>query len=260
MRITYLPLLFIITSCNQVDNRASASGEHVQSPSDSLPPSVSHIGDIPLPKGYKRIPALNGSFSAWLRQLPLKKDKTVYLYNGQQKGNQRAQYAVIDMSTGKEDLQQCADVVMRLRAEYLFAAGKYNQISFTDYAGKSYTWKGTNNRTAFDQYLKTVFGMCGSASLEKQLRTVSPFSAIKTGDVLIRGGFPGHAVIVADMAVNEKGEKIYLLVQGYQPAQDMHVLNNFSGSINNPWYPVSIESTIPTPEWNFYSTQLRTWQ
>lgn len=104
---------------------------------------------------------------------------------------------------------------MRLRAEYLFATQKIDSISFTDYNGKKYQWQGGNDRNKFIAYLENVFGWCSSASLEKQLRTVPDFNSIQTGDVLIRGGFPGHAVLVTDMAINEKGEKVYLLVQGY---------------------------------------------
>ncbi|MBL0155082.1 MAG: hypothetical protein IPP93_17040 [Chitinophagaceae bacterium] len=228
MRITYLPFLFIMASCTTGDDSQSSAEALLKKSisSNSLPVTIKRISDIPLPKGYIRLKPEAGSFAAWLKMLPLKKDKTVFLYNGQPKRNQQAQYAVVDMSTGKEDLQQCADVVMRLRAEYLFSAGKYNEIRFTDFEGKAYAWKGGNNRAGFDQYLRTVFGMCGSASLEKQLNTVTDFTAIKPGDVLIRGGFPGHAVIVADMAMNKKGDKIYLLIQGYQPAQDTHVLVN----------------------------------
>ncbi|MBK8952608.1 MAG: hypothetical protein IPM85_10310 [Chitinophagaceae bacterium] len=77
------------------------------------------IGAIPAPKGYRREVA--AAFGGWLRQLPLKKEKTVFLYNGQKKKNQQAQYAVADITTGDRDLQQCADAVIRLRAEYLFS-------------------------------------------------------------------------------------------------------------------------------------------
>ena len=50
--------------------------------------------------------------------------------------------------------------------------------------------------------------MCGSASLSKQLNPVTDFSTIQPGDVIIRGGFPGHAVIVMDVATNASDEKI----------------------------------------------------
>jgi Domain of unknown function (4846) len=222
-------------------------------------PQSLHIGEIPVPAGFTRVKEGPDSFGSWLRQVPLKKDKTVYLYNGSVKANQLAQYAVIDISTGKKDLQQCADVVMRLRAEYLFSQKKYKEIAFMDYSGKWYTWNNGGDRAAFDQYLQNVFGWCGSASLEKQLKRVNAFDEIQTGDVLVMGGFPGHAVTVIDMAISARGEKIFMLAQGYQPAQDMHVLVNMNEPGISPWYRIPEGEEVYTPEWTFKKTHLRRW-
>jgi hypothetical protein len=219
----------------------------------------SKIGEIPVPAGFKRVPDAPYSFERFLRGLGLKKDKTVYLYNGEKKRNQLAQFAVVDISRSKTDLQQCADVVMRLRAEYLFSEKKFDSIRFMDYNKKWYNWNGKDNRVRFDAYLNQVFGWCGSASLEKQLRKAKSFSAIKTGDMLISGGFPGHAMIVADMAMNQKGEKIFLLLQGYQPAQDAHVLVNPNDLNLSPWYRIPEGDDIYTPEWSFKKDQLYVW-
>lgn len=247
--IFLLPFLFSCSSRNDPEKKQSATAFEIPAKS----------GDIPLPPGYHRSRVTAGSFGAWLRQLPLKKDKTVYLFNGEKKANQTAQFAVVKISTGKKDLQQCADAMMRLRAEYLFATGQYGAIAFTDYAGKTYAWKGGKDRVAFQHYLEQVFSWCGSASLEKQLKPVNAFEDISIGDVLIRGGFPGHAVMVIDLAENEKGEKVYLLLQSYQPAQDMHILLNPVDKGLSPWYQVGADSIIYTPEWHFTRHQLRRW-
>ena len=87
------------------------------------------VGAIPLPAGYHRITADKGSFAAWLRAIPLKKDRTVYLYDGSPKLNQDAQFAVLDVSVGHKDLQQCADAVMRLHFAQWAAARK---VDMTD--------------------------------------------------------------------------------------------------------------------------------
>jgi len=94
------------------------------------------IGNIPLPDGFQRVSAPPGSFAAWLRQLPLKKDKTVHLYNGLPKINQSAQFAVLAVSVGDKDLQQCADAVMRLRAEYLWARGCAGRVAIARAGGE----------------------------------------------------------------------------------------------------------------------------
>lgn len=217
------------------------------------------IGEITPPEGYIRLPAAAGSFTEWLRTVPLKMNKTVYLYNGTVKKNQSAQFAVVDIPRSKTDLQQCADVVMRIRAEYLFTCGRYTEIGFTDYKGREYKWKNSNNRMDFETYLGKVFGYCGSASLEKQLKPVTVISGLQAGDVFIKGGFSGHAMLVADVAVNSKGQKVYLLLQGYQPAQDIHVVINPMDEKLSPWYLITDADEIITPEWKFYKNQLRRW-
>src|SRR5215216_2798811 len=105
--LTQLLIMSFLVSCQ--DN-----------PSMPVQPYDSIIA-ISLPVGYERIKVQPGSFGEWLRKTPLKKDKSVHLYNGQLKRNQSAQFAVVDIPVGDKDLQQCADAVMRLRAEYLFS-------------------------------------------------------------------------------------------------------------------------------------------
>jgi hypothetical protein len=76
-------------------------------------------------------------------------------------------------------------------------------------------------------------------------------SDIRAGDVFIRGGSPGHAVLVMDMAVNAAGQKIFLLAQSYMPAQDIHILKN-PGNPPFPWYyTVGADKLVVTPEWVF---------
>jgi hypothetical protein len=101
--------------------------------------------------------------------------------------------------------------------------------------------------------------MCGSASLSKQLKPVNYFGGIQPGDVIIRGGFPGHAVIVIDVAVNTAGKKIYLLAQSYMPAQDIHILKNPTNENLSPWYEVNEEHIIKTPEYTFTKNELKRW-
>ena len=250
-------LLFMMLSCQS----ETAPGK--QNPLSLLPENkdttiYETVSEIPAPNGYTRIQNEKNTFALWLGNVKLKKDKTVYLYNGLPKRNQSAQYAVLDISVGNQDLQQCADAVMRLRAEYLYSIGKFDEISFSDNDGKKYTFTKPFDRDHFAKYLKTVFEMCGTTSLSKQLKKAD-INNIQSGDVFIRGGFPGHTVIVVDVAKNKTGETVYMLAQSYMPAQDIHILQNPNDQQLSPWYTVNNDEEIRTPEYVFKRNELKGW-
>lgn len=263
--MSFKPLLFFFTlisfSCNiEVNSPAGkAIVEQKTVKSHSTKNLFQTINAIELPEGYVRIKADSNSFAGWLRTVQLKKDKTVYLFDGRPKHNQRAQFAVLDISVPRKNLQQCADAVMRLRAEYLFATKQFDAINFTDNAHTAYTFHAPYTKENFMLYMERVFGMCGSASLSKQLKPVINFSAIQPGDVLIRGGFPGHAIIVMDVAENTEGKRIFMLAQSYMPAQDIHLLVNPANENLSPWYKEDKAQKILTPEYLFYKTELKKW-
>jgi hypothetical protein len=175
-----------------------------------------------------------GSFGAWLRELPVRAGRPpVLLYDGRRKSNQSAHFAVLDVDVGSKDLQQCADAVIRLRAEYLFSGPCKAEIQFDFTSGDTARWRdwrdgmrpmvngnrvswkqttaGDDSYASFREYLDTVFMYAGSASLEKELVTVDDPARPEVGDVFIEGGFPGHAILVIDVAVNANGERAFLL-------------------------------------------------
>lgn len=125
--------------------------------------------------------------------------------------------------------------------------------------GNAINGRGGDDRNSFERYLETVFGWCGSVSLQKQLLPVNDLAKMKPGDVFIKGGFPGHAMIVMDVAVNTKGEKVFMLAQSYMPAQDIHVVINPLNAGLSPWYDTKTAGLVITPEWQFAATGLRTW-
>jgi hypothetical protein len=237
------------------------------------------VNRIRVPEGFERIPVQKKTFGDWLRHVPLKPGApSVRLYNGELKYNQSAQYAVLNIDVGSEDLQQCADAVMRLKAEYHFSRKEKEQIHFkftsgdnAEYVkwiegyrpvinGSKVNWikKAQKDETykGFKAYMKQVFMYAGTSSLSKELQTI-PLSQMQPGDVFIKGGFPGHAVIVLDMAVHKtSGKKIFILAQSYMPAQDIHILKNPEES-GTPWYPLDFEGDLETPEWTFQSTELK---
>ena len=254
-RLLILFILTIIISCYWDDKK-----ETLLATNDGIrPDSLKTVSDIAPPQGYQRTILSENSFGTWLRNIRLKADDHVYLYNGALKKNQAAQFAVLDIPVGKKDLQQCADALMRMRAEYLFSQKKYSEIEFRDNADKCYKWTGGDNKNKFEKYLEKIFGMCGSASLGKQLKPVASLAEMQPGDIFIKGGFPGHAMIVTDVAMNDNGEKIFMLAQSYMPAQDIHIVKNPLREDISPWYKVHDELRIVTPEWTFLRSQLKKW-
>ena len=238
-----------------------------------------HTRIVP-PEGYARVNVKEGSFGEYLRNLPLRSHGTkVHYFDGREKWNRSVYCAVVDMEIGKRDLQQCADAVIRLRAEYLYKHKAYDRIHFNftngfraDYTkwaegyrisvkGNQVSWykskeKDYSYKTS-RAYLDVVFAYAGTLSLAKELTSV-PVTSIQIGDVLIQGGSPGHAVIVVDMAENPAtGEKLYLLAQSYMPAQDIQVLENPKERDKSPWYTLKGEGSILTPEWGFTSANLK---
>ena len=49
-----------------------------------------------------------------------------------------------------------------------------------------------------------------------------------------------------------------MLVQGYQPAQDIHVVVNPMNGELSPWYEIIDGEDIITPEWHFKKNNLKT--
>lgn len=231
------------------------------------------------PPGFARVSAPSGSFAAWLRGLPMKPEVAkVMLFSGAEKARQDVHAGVIDIDVGTRDLQQCADAVMRLRAEWLFAAARQSDIAFTVTEGgrvpfsrwaggerpapSGKSWKASAARDAgyrnFRKYMNFIFSYAGTASLDKELKPVE-LRDLAIGDVFIKGGFPGHAVLVADVAVNATtSAKRFLLIQSYMPAQDMHVLRNMANGDRSPWYAVPTGELV-TPEWTFSAGSLKRW-
>lgn len=232
------------------------------------------------PAGFVRQAESESSFGFFLRNLTLKPSGSNVLYfDGTVKSNRNVYEAVVNLPIGKQDLHQCADAVMRLRADYFYSHKQYDKIHFNftngfrvDFSkwaagyriavkGNKTSWvktaKPSVSYETYWNYLETVFMYAGTASLEKELKTIK-ISDLKIGDVFIKGGFPGHAVIVVDLVVNPKtNKKMMLLAQSYMPAQELQILKNSNNGSINPWYATDFGSTLKTPEWTFNASQLK---
>jgi len=232
---------------------------------------------INCPTGFERVAAGENSFTNYLRNLSLKPyDVDVKLFDGTNK-NRLCHVGVINMEAGENDLQQCADSGIRLYAEYLYHLKQYDKIHFNftngqncEYVKYAEGWRMQvdGNKTSwykstgedysyknFRKYLDLVFMYAGSYSLSKELIFVKKEN-IQPGDLFVHPGFPGHVEIVMDVCKNiETGEILFLLAQGFTPAQEIEVLENEVSAKRSPWYSTREES-VESPQFTFEYSEL----
>lgn len=232
-----------------------------------------------LPEGYTRLSYAKDSFGNFVRNYPLCEDGSeVLLYNDSKKGNQNAHIAIFDMELVKDDLQQCADSVIRMYAEYFYKQKQYDLMQFhfvngfscdfskwnqgmrVKVSGNSTTWyqgaASDSSKKAFESYLRTVFCYASTLSLEKESKPIQ-LKDIQIGDIFIHGGSPGHVVMVVDVCENKQKEKAFLLAQGYMPAQQFHILQNPQHA-DDPWYYTKeLTNALNTPEYDFTINELK---
>ena len=224
----------------------------------SNPWGAKTVGDIPCPVGYTRI-CTDDPFAGFLRDLPLKKRGTpVRLYNGDIARFQSLSAGVIDWSV-LSNAEQCADVTMRIRAEYLWHSGQYDKICFKSCGGNNQAYTGGGSRDKFESYLKNVYGHSNTASVYNETE-VRDLSDVRPGDVLVypsrQKGRYGHAILIADVAKSRSGKIAILCVEGNTPAREAHVVRN-----NNPfrraWHAVGNEGDIQVSYFRFHQNELR---
>lgn len=247
-----------------------------------LPPAQSIRERIAPPKGYTWVTEPAGSFGAYLQSSPLKaKGAKILDYTQSPISNQYEHIAVLDYDIGHKDLQQCADVIIRLRADYLWKQKRYQEIGFSFTNGDFLSWNDyksgirpvqqSHNKISFQKtapredthdrfkrYLETIFIYAGTISLNKDTKPVKRNADIKTGDVIVTPGSPGHAAIIVGRARNSSGQMVYLLAQGYTPAQSIHIITNPFASGINPWYKLSLDnSPLVTARYSFSKANIR---
>lgn len=228
---------------------------------------------FPTPEGYERIACEESSFGSFLRTyLLLPEGEPVHLYDGSLKGRQEDHAAVFDMELVEGDLQQCADSVLRLYAEYFYESGQYDRMNFeltngfvlsfdkwragmrVSVDGNDTSWVSTaqpsDSQESFESYLRFLFNYAGTLSMGNECLPME-IDDIQPGDIFLYSGSPGHVVMVLDVCEKKGGERAFLLGQGYMPAQQFHVLKNPLYE-DDPWYYTGqIQYPFQTPEYTF---------
>jgi hypothetical protein len=232
---------------------------------------------FPPPAGFVRVPITAGTFAAFLRPLPLlgpgapvvdHRGKTLYASPGEG-GPHENIAAVVDIDVGARDLQQCADAVVRMHAEWRYARGDRDltylaasgtPLSYRRWlAGERAVLAGgklavvpraraqRDEHRVFRAWLDEVFAWTNTAALERDAAPVA-LSEVRAGDFFVLSGVPfGHAVLVLDVARDERGRLALLLGQSFMPAQSFHVLRP---SRDVAWFVVDpTAAQVKTPFW-----------
>ncbi len=276
--ITLILIFAVLLSCsnttssdkieNLSEDKVSKTVKEIPQPEKLIPHEIAlykKVSDIPVPNGYKRVKLDSSSFGRYLRNLTLKtENNTLYIYDGTECWDQDVHFAIINMDVGTRDLQQCADAVMRLRAEYLFNQQRYSEIHFnflsdnkpryyTKYAGTDRSYK------KFRKYMDYIFSYANTGSLKKELKSVNNIDDLMCGDVFIQSGNPyGHAVTVVDVAEDIKtGKKIFMVCQSFMPAQEIHILKNYLENELSPWFMLEEGLELNLPSWTFDNKDLK---
>jgi hypothetical protein len=222
------------------------------------------------PSVFRRITVAPKTFGAWLRNIPLAAPGTpVRSYTGalHLPADHPHIAAVTTLDIGKRDLQQCADAVMRLHAEWLWQAGRASEASYPSGAGpipyrrflsggypapsgRTFVWKSRGPRdkghATYRKYLDAVFSWSNTVALEQKSKRVSR-GELRAGDFFILAGNPGHSVLVLDVAEDARGRRVALLGQSFMPAQSFQILRP---SREQVWFDLEDDDGVQTPFWS----------
>jgi len=224
------------------------------------------------PKGFVREKLSDKSFEAFLRGLPLRPAGTPvlsYAHGLLHKGDDPRIGAVAELDVSPVDIQQCADSVIRLHAEWKWSEGDKSSIAYHFLSGDLAKWpafaggsrpiiegnkvrwaqngKAASDHVAFRKYLDLVFNYASTISVDKMSSVPVERDNIRAGDFFILPGGPGHAILMLDIVKNQSGKRMALLGQGYMPAQDFQVLRDHSGT-GSVWFSLDGDN-VDTPFW-----------
>lgn len=283
-RIFILIIFWTFVSCNNSQEKGSV---RVNEEKSSIPKSLVYTEGNTVktrfspPENYSWTEEKPNSFGEFLLNFLLKKyDAKILKYDGTPITTQSLHEAVYDIDTGNKDLQQCADSVIRMYAEFLWKHHREDEIAFhftngdlvkwADYrdgyrafvSGNFVDYRKTanydNSYQNFRNYLDLIYNYAGTISLTKETKPLNSAKDLKTGDILITPGSPGHVVFIAGVCENKNGEKLFLLSEGFTPAQSIHLLKNPFDEKISPWYDLAVNSEkINTARFTFSPVNFR---
>lgn len=213
------------------------------------------------PPGFTRVVVDPASYSAWLRQLELLPDTTRatdwqsrHVFDANEVGG------VLNWRLlGAEE--QCADIALRLLAEYAWDTKSSGGPSFRSLSGHEIGWKkwltgryttnaaqtaieyrdGENRRATreeYDRYLSFVMTYTNTASMSRDWPMIEE-GDLGIGDVIIQphctGQGMGHLSVVVDACRDAAGNRKFIFVDGFTPARLPVVRQRVIGHPETVW-------------------------
>jgi len=229
---------------------------------------------ILIPEGFSIKTYTTNSFSDYVQNYSLKPfGAQVINYDGNPYSYQDGHVGVLEIPVPTNGLQQCADALMRIRAEYLWETNQKEKIGFNFTSGHYCSWKKyeegfrpkingnkvsfhktvakNSSKENFHKYLNLIYMYAGTQSLYDELPKINSINNVEVGDMLIYPGSPGHVIMVVDKAINSKGENLFIFAQGNTPAQSVHIIKNPTDSSISPWFKIEIGEQVNIPTYYF---------
>jgi len=217
------------------------------------------------PAGYTRVAADSGSFTHYLRQLNILPDTAkVRRFDGSAVTSWPRSVRVLDLPfLFHSDLEQCADVGYRLFSDYARSTGLDSLLHFKLQNGQAIYWnrwkRGKHLRYdarhdrhittgaspdssdgAYLNFLHYLFQWTGSAAMKAYLKPVAE-DQLQPGDVIVQNttGGMGHVSIIIDKCVNLRGDALYLIANGWTPAQTPFIWKAEEGNGSGYWFTIA---------------------
>jgi hypothetical protein len=225
-------------------------------------------------ENFRRKEYSSNSFSSYIQNYQLKEATAKIInYDGNDYIYQSGHVGVLDLPVPSNGLQQCADALIRLRAEYLWEQNRKDEIGFKFTSGHYCSWSkyvqgyrpkvngskvsfhqtavANSSKESFYKYLDLIYMYAGTQSLYNELPKVKKIENVEVGDMLIYPGSPGHVIMVVDKASSDTGENMFIFAQGNTPAQSVHMLKNLNNASVSPWYKIEMGQYLEIPTYYF---------
>ena len=238
-------------------------------PKPILDPTGGTLGErFNPPPGYDRTERVTGDFGSFLAGLALKEDGAPVLALDGTTVADTPHAAVFALDISKTPLQYGSDVLLRLRAEYLYDDGQLDTISYHFLSGfefpfsrwikgqrievpdgKNPQWvektQPSSDHDTLLAYLNKLFEYSNATAITYDIGAVADVGGIAPGDVYVDDS---GSVMVVDVAQNAAtGDFVVLLAQAPRPTQEVYILKNSGQPSLSPWFALSADDPLTLP-------------